>query len=138
MKKILVSLFLGLVLFSCTDEPMIETLDSKQIYYFRLNSRDWKRSTDDTGLNSYYHATFNIRGLNDLVFDKGAILAYLDNGDYQQILPYVRHYENTEGVRWTKTIDYDFEVGKITFYVTYSDFAKEQPEGMSFKVILMR
>lgn len=138
MKKTLLSLLLGLVLFSCTDEPMIESLDRKQVYYFSVNSsRDWKQGADENGLNPYYHATFKIRGLTDLVFDKGAVLVYLDNGDYQQVLPYIRHYENAEGARWTKTIDYDLEIGKITFYVTYSDFADEKPEGMDFKVILM-
>ena len=55
---------------------MVETSYSKQIYYFRLNSR-LETSADDIGLNLYYRYTFNIRGLNDLVFDKGAILAYL-------------------------------------------------------------
>lgn len=138
MKKIFLSLLAGIMLLSCNYEPMVETLDSKQIYEFTAYARDWQESADNDGLNKFYHVTFTIKGLNDLIFDKGAVMAYLHNGTYQQPLPYTRHYENDKGEKWTKTIDFDYEIGKITFYVTNSDFAVDPPQEMDFRVVLIR
>ena len=52
-------------------------------------------------------------------------------------MPYVRHYEDINGVLWTRTVDYDYAVGNIAIYVTNSDFIKDLPEKMTFRVVMM-
>ena len=62
----------------------------------------------------------------------------------QQLLPSVRHKEEVvsadEWYLWTETTDFDYMVGNVNIYVTYSDFptdASIAPGDMDFRLVLM-
>ena len=95
-------------------------------------SGDWVWS--NTG--RYYWCAKSFSFIDQYIYDFGIIKTYIDYGVAQQELPIVRHYEES-GFRWTQTTDYEFEVGKITFYVTNSDFFEERPESMLFRVAII-
>lgn len=137
MKKLLLPLIIAIVLISCTDEPISKDLNFKKVYFLEARAGDWMEKIDNNNLNRYYHCSFTTKGIDNEVFNDGNVTAFLDYGNYQQSLPVTRHYENANGEKWTRTIDFDYEIGKITFYVTNSDFAKDPPEAMNFKVVLM-
>ncbi|HLP05180.1 MAG TPA: hypothetical protein VK152_07105, partial [Paludibacter sp.] len=88
-------------------------------------------------LNRYYTSHFSMPEITSTVYKDGTVVAYLVTNGVQQNLPYVRHYEDSSGNLWTQTVDYDFSVGNLNVYVTNSDFAKEQPGTMNFRVVLM-
>ena len=134
MKKALF-LLLTTVIFASCEQP--EPLYYKSIHYFDIKKSDWILSIDENKLNNYYYCSFNFPKLTENVFDGGSVSAYLDDSFYQQVLPIVRHHEDREGFQWTTTTDFDFEIGKIKFYVTNSDFVNERPEAMTFRVVLM-
>lgn len=136
MKKLLLLPFLIAFLFSSC-EPVPEDLTTKVIYNFTINGREWVAHTDDAGLNRYYSSSVSVRDLKSLVYEKGAVIAYMLMDGYQLTLPYIRHYENSKGERWTRTVDFDFSDGVINFYVTNSDFAVDPPGAMDFRVVLM-
>jgi hypothetical protein len=136
MKKALFLFVLAVVFMSCEDSVPQE-LTTKQIFELTVNKSNWVEYTDGDGLNRYYSCYFPLRQINSSLLTDGAVVAYTEINDKQQILPYVRHYEDTKGYVWTRTVDYDFSNGGITFYVTNSDFAKYLPETMYFRVVLM-
>ena len=103
-----------------------------------VNNTEWIRKTDvGTGLNGYYTCKFTMPEISTFIFNSGTVLCYIKIDPKQQVLPYVRHYENNLGKMWTKTIDYDFLPGEMNLYVTNSDFFNEIPETMRFRVVLM-
>lgn len=100
-------------------------------------SSDWKVNVDKDGLNRYYSAHFTMPEITSFVYTDGTVLAYsVDNG-VQNSLPYVRHYQDTAGALWTKTVDFDYSVGGVNVYVTNSDFAVDPPAAMNFRIVLM-
>ncbi|HNX88631.1 MAG TPA: hypothetical protein PKH58_06090 [Paludibacteraceae bacterium] len=136
MKKVLLLPFLiGFIFTSC--EPVPEDLTTKVIYNFSINSKEWQVHTDAAGLNRYYSCSLPVSNLNSNVYDDGAVIAYIVMDGYQQVLPYIRHYENSNGERWTRTVDFDFSDGAVNFYITNSDFAVDPPGNMDFRVVLM-
>jgi len=86
--------------------------------------------------NGYYWCTKNVSFIDQYIYDVGVIKVYIDYGVMQQELPVVRHYGDGEFL-WTRTTDYEFGIGKITFYVTNSDFFNERPEEMLFRVTIV-
>jgi hypothetical protein len=106
-----------------------------QIVNLTAKPSDWTVYTDVNGLNRYYACSFNMPEISSFVYTDGNVSAYISVGSAFQVLPYVRHYQNAAGNYWTKTIDYDYSVGKLTIYVTNSDFAVDPPtDVMTFKV----
>lgn len=69
-------------------------------------------------------------------YAQGSIQAYYVMNGAQQMLPYVRHYEDGL-VMWTRTVDFEYSVGSIRIFVTNSDFAIDPPLGMDFRVVMM-
>jgi len=136
MRKTFILFLVALFVISC-DGPIQQPLDTKLIVDLVVNQNDWVESTDNDGLNRYYTSSFIMKEINSTVYNDGAVIAYIEIDNKQQILPYVRHYENADGIMWTKTVDFDYSNGKVTFYVTNSDFAVDPPETMYFRVILM-
>jgi len=135
MKKLFLLILPLLFLASCDGTMSYpEDLTTKQIVNLKVNSTNWILKTD--GVTKYYSAYVKVDALTDRVYTNGGVVAYIDYNDYQQVLPMVRHYGDTKGNLWTKTIDYEVEKGGITFYVTNSDFVTDAPETMYFKVIL--
>jgi hypothetical protein len=134
MKRLFIILSAALLLISCTTD--YEETNIKVIN-LQVNSNDWVENTDSEGLNRYYSASFNMPEITNTVYDWGNVNAYITFDQAQQVLPYVRHFENNEGVMWTRTVDYEYLPGKLNIYVTNSDFFKTQPETMTFRVVLI-
>ena len=125
-----------LTLVSC--ESYKGDLGAKQIFNFEVKADDWTEITDNDGLNRYYRCGFKLKNFHPgTSFKRRAVLAYINFGEYEQPLPYIRHYENAAGELWTRTIDFDYSSDEINFYVTNSDFAREIPEKMHFRVMFI-
>lgn len=134
MKKAFILLSIAIFAISCTtdfDDTKIKTIELK------VNSNEWVENVDKDGINLYYSSTFNVPEITSRVYSEGIVNVYITYDNSQQILPFVRHYENKEGVLWTRTVDFDYSVGDIKIYVTNSDFFKDTPETMTFRVVLV-
>lgn len=112
-----------------------------------VSSEDWELVSYADGTNPYYYVTFDVPELDDFIYAQGLTKCYIEfnrgtDSAYQQELPYVRHYEayndNDEQIIWTRTVDYDFGIGFVNVYVTFSDFyVDDRPEAMDFRLVLM-
>jgi hypothetical protein len=136
MKKLFLILAVALAVISCRDSVSDE-LDTKQIISLKVNSADWVENTDNAGLNRFYSYHFPINEINSTIYNNGAVVGYIELDDRQQTLPYVRHFENSNGIMWTRTVDFDYLKGGVNIYVTNSDFMSDPPETMNFRIVLM-
>ncbi|MDR0810866.1 MAG: hypothetical protein LBN23_01110 [Paludibacter sp.] len=135
MKKILF-IILGTLLFVSCDTSYPVDLTKKQVFNFEVKAKDWVKYSESNGLNPYYKCHFNINAGSGYSLDDCAVLAYINFGDYEQSLPWTRHFENTSNI-WTRTVDFDYSLRDINFYVTNSDFANDPPETMYFRVVFI-
>jgi len=129
-----------MALVSCEkeDPSYPEDLTTKQVFNFTVKANDWDEVTDNDGLNRYYRYGFKLRDLKpNASLEKCAVLAYVNYGNYEAPLPYTRHYEDLDFNFWTRTIDFDYSLNDVNFYVTNSDFAKDRPERMYFRVVFI-
>jgi hypothetical protein len=137
MKKLLLFSLLVLTMVSCTineDEP--DTY--RKVVTVAVAPSDWERKTDLNGLNAYYTCTVDMPEITEYVYAKGLVHSYFVKNGSQVSIPYVLHNENTNDELWTTTIDSEFSVGSVSFFVTHSDFATNDPPGnMSFRVVIM-
>lgn len=135
MKRILLFFALATLLASCN----INSVDNTNMKTLNLSvsAQEWIPHIDNNEQNLYYYHTFPLAQITPLIYDEGLVQVYLYRNGGQQMLPYVQHYENVDGARWTRTIDYDYAEGDLTVYVTSSDFFNEIPEQMFFRVVLM-
>jgi len=135
MKKAFILLSIAIFAISCTtdfDDTKIKTIELK------VNSNQWVENVDKDGINLYYSSTFNVPEITSRVYSEGIVNVYITYGNNsQQILPFVRHNENLDGVLWTRTVDFDYSVGDLKIYVTNSDFFKDTPETMTFRVVMI-
>lgn len=136
MKKAIFLFLVAVLVVSCQDS-VPEPLSTKQIINLTVKQSNWVEHTDGNGLNRYYSCHFSMPEINSVVFNSGSVTAYYYNSTAQQLLPYVRHYQNTVGNFWTQTVDFDYTQGGMDIYVTSSDFAAIRPDGMDFRVVLM-
>ena len=134
MKKTLIFFLVALFVASCDDSN--KDLKMKVID-LTVKSSDWIESIDKDSLNRYYSCHFSMPEINSAVYNNGSVLSYILINNAQQVLPYVRHYEDVYGALWTRTVDFDYALGGMNFYVTNSDFAVDQPIAMDFRVVLM-
>jgi len=138
MKRLLLFFAVATMLASCTFNDVNDT----KVVNLTVQSGDWVKHTDVDGLNLYYSYTFNMPEITPNIFANGSVQTYFviydtQNAPFaQQVLPYVRHYENTNGDLWTRTVDCEYSAGSITFYVTNSDFFDETPPLMDFRVVM--
>lgn len=141
MKKISFLLLVTLILVSCQGPQGVEGPQGYGTNWKIINlvgaQKDWVQNLDDNGLNRYYSCNYNMPEINSTVFNDGNVTVYYVENGVQQPLPYVRHFQNTAGNFWTRTIDYDYSVGKLNIYVTNSDFAVDAPATMNFRAVLM-
>ncbi|GHU97033.1 hypothetical protein FACS1894156_8560 [Bacteroidia bacterium] len=127
-----------MALASCEVTAYPENLTKKQVYTFEARATDWVANVDRDGLNLYYSCHFNLTNLHpETTLDRCAVVSYINLGDYEQVLPITRHYENSLGQLWTRTIDFDYSLSDVNFYVTNSDFAVGRPETMYFRVMFI-
>jgi hypothetical protein len=125
-----------MALVSCSSYE--EDLNTKQVFNYEVRSNDWIEITDQDGLNRYYTYGFDLKNFYPgSTFKHRAVLAYISFGDYEQPLPYIRHYENSNGWLWTRTVDFEYSAKEINFFVTSSDFAVDKPEKMYFRVVFI-
>jgi len=108
-----------------------------KIIDLEVKSTDWIESTENDGSNRYYSCNFLMPEIDAMVYSEGSVISYIVKGTTQQVLPSVRHYENTYGNMWTQTIDYEFSEGNLDLFVTNSDFAAIPPGDMKVRVVLM-
>ena len=136
MKKLFLILAIALAVISCRDSVSDE-LDTKQIISLKVNSSDWVENIDNAGLNRFYSYHFPINEINSNIYNNGAVVGYIELDGRQQALPYVRHFENSNGTMWTRTVDFDYLKGGVNIYVTNSDFVSDPPETMNFRIVLI-
>jgi len=134
MKKICLVLVIASMFVSCQKEDSGMMLD---VINLEVRQADWSLGSDANGLNSYYYCEFPMPEITSYVYRQGSVQVYNVKGSVQQVLPSVRHYQNAEGALWTQTIDADFATGNLIVYVTNSDFYRETPPAMNFRVVLM-
>lgn len=109
---------------------------------FTINEADWELMGEENAVDSRYGVTVDIPELSQWVYDKGAVIAYVGYEDTKRFgLPHVEHrsYEDDPTYQWTETTDFQTEKGKISFYVTYSNFLTgiNTPETQTFHVVLL-
>jgi len=136
MKKLFLILAVALAVISCRDSVSDE-LNTKQIISLKVNSSDWVENTDNAGLNRFYSYHFSVNEINSNIYNNGAVVGYIELDGRQQALPYVRHFQSSNGSMWTRTVDFDYLKGGVNIYVTNSDFVSDPPETMNFRIILM-
>lgn len=105
-----------------------------------ITVKDWERVGGVNTDNSYFRCVVEDKYLDQYIFDKGSVMIYLiqydGNTPVQTPLPFVMHYADGNNL-WTETFSYDYSVGSIAFYVTYSDFITENyPAECQFKVVM--
>ena len=137
MKKAFILLLIPFFAISCTSYE--DYGDGTQIKTVNLivNQSDWVEHTDNDGKNRYYSCSFSMPEITSTVYEFGSVQTYVTFETSQQAMPYVRHYEYVNGIQWTRTVDYDYAVGNMAIYVTNSNFMKDLPETMTFRVVMM-
>ncbi len=152
MRKILLFIFVVVTFTACKGDegpmgPQGEPGYGTDWYTKTITIRksQWKLSGEENSLNSYYYAEVSIPELTSLVYKDGAVIAYIES-DYgiKNNLPYILHRgsvnsETGKEYLWTQTYDFDFEVGYMTFYLTYSDFmtGSNKDDDDTFHIVLL-
>lgn len=113
----------------------------KTIRDIEVRSTDWKYQPTKNGIKEYYYYEVDpFTFLDQYIYDYGNLSAFLDYGDAQQSLPIVRRFQERNGagdlIQWTRTIDCEFSIERITFYVTDSKLNPERPDDMLFRIVL--
>ncbi len=134
MKQLFYMLLISVLTLSCTDND--ETTNIK-IINLSVPKADWIEVTDADKLNRYYYSSFNVPEITPWIYNNGVINAYIVLDAATQPLPYVRHFENLDGFKWTRTVDFEYESGKVRIFVTNDDFIPDLPQAMNFKVSII-
>ncbi len=109
---------------------------------FTIYGDEWQLKGNPGDLNSYFCVYKPLNRLTEFVYQYGTVIAYIEaEKGVKNGMPYVLHLgegSNDKEFLWTQTYDFDFVVGEIGFYVTYSDFnTKIRPGTETFHVVLM-
>lgn len=129
---------ISLMLYSC-DTTVFER-ETTYWTFIDLNAKpgDWQEYVDNDGNNRYYSCSYNVPEINNEIYNYGAVLCYVELNGAQQIMPYVRHYEDRSGAQWTRTVDYEYTRGELNIFFTNSDFIEDPPdEEMNFRLVLI-
>lgn len=147
MKKLLFLLLLAVVFGACDNDSDSNwnnrpggSGETQNWDSYIITVKDWERIGGVNTDNSYFRCVFEDKYLDQYIFDKGSVMIYLiqydGNTPVQTPLPFVMHYADGNNL-WTETFSYDYSVGSIAFYVTYSDFITENyPAECQFKVVM--
>jgi hypothetical protein len=125
MKKVFILYVLAVLLISCQKK----IVEDWRVVEIPVSTYDWVVSSDTDGLNPFYSVSVNVPEITKDIYLNGLVQCYRDMGSGMTVLPSVRHYENPEGALWTQTIDYEYYIGGIDFYITNSDFFMEEYQG---------
>lgn len=138
MKKLLILSILCVMFVSCERtvyvDRIIEKPVPKIIKDLEVPTGSWQYTNKAN--NNYYFAEIDMPEITKNVYDNALIVTYMevynsDNTSSLIPLPSVRHKEALEGgnvVRYTETIDCEYSIGKVTIFVTYSDFKRANPD----------
>lgn len=147
MKKLLFLLLLAVVFGACDNDSDSNwnnrpggSGETQNWDSYIITVKDWERIGGVNTDNSYFRCVFEDKYLDQYIFDKGSVMIYLiqydGNTPVQTPLPFVMHYADGNNL-WTETFSYDYSVGSIAFYVTYSDFITDNyPAECQFKVVM--
>jgi len=138
MKAAILSLACMFTLASCDEDGRTlrhETTDDVIWSSVELTASNWEKCVDRNGENTYYKCSVRTNALTYDVIRGGLVNCYLYDGDAQAQLPCVRHFQNGQSY-WTRTIDYEYYSGGLTFYVTDSDFAGDRPGVLTFRLMV--
>ncbi len=140
MKKLLLISSILVVLVSCETTTYIErpVNFNRKIIDIKVPATAWQYSNKAD--NNFYFAEISVPEITKDVYDNGIVAMYIEysNSDGSMSLgamPSVRHKEYNKNGTWvgyTETIDYEYSVGKVVIYVTYSDFATTNPGDIYF------
>lgn len=149
MKKLLLLAIISLTLFSCEGPMGPQGVPGEGMYWkyytYTVKSQDWELVNTADGLNTYYMFVFKNDDITDDLYLNGYALGYLvlspgTNDEVITPLPYTIHRGSTDSQEekklWTETFTYDYMPGSVAFYVQYSDFLQQQPEEMTFRLVL--
>lgn len=114
-----------------------------------VDPENWELTTYKD--NNYYFASVDMPEITKDVFKGGMIKMYrvFGNESYTEILdnacqiemPYVRPVEEVDDIetfRYIETVDYDFNIGRLTIYYTTSDFFYgKKPDPMQFRCAIL-
>ncbi|MBP5516311.1 MAG: hypothetical protein J6X86_05105 [Bacteroidales bacterium] len=137
MKKFLLPIIASFVLLSgCSEKAHIIT------DYYKVHNNQWQPSVtlngDGTYTTDYYYSEWEDINITGEVIDNGVVLVYyIDADGRDNLLPYTLYMQDPQsGALYQERIEYDIEVGKITFKVKTSDFGPTSINNgtMTFKV----
>lgn len=132
MKRLLLFFAVVTMLASCST-------DTTTVVNLTVGAQDWTiNSEPNIDVPLYYSCTFAMPEINSIVYEQGLVQAYIVFNGVQQVLPFVQHNKNADGVIWTQTIDFRYAAGELTVFVTNSDFVEDYPEAMDFRVVLIK
>lgn len=111
---------------------------------FTILPHHWQLVGNPNELNSFFVATKQFDRLTQDVYESGSVIAYVENHDgVKNGMPFVWHKGGlndwNEEILWTETYDFDFTVGEVRFYLTYSDFSTDitPDEIKTFHIVLL-
>lgn len=132
MKRLLLFFAVVTMLASCS-------MDTTTVVNLTVGAQDWTDNSEpNIDIPLYYSCTFAMPEINSIVYEQGLVQAYIVFNGAQQVLPFVQHNKNADDVMWTRTIDFRYAAGELTFFVTNSDFIIDPPEAMDFRVVLIK
>ncbi len=138
MKRLISLLSVIALLTSCT----FYDTDSTDVVHLSVNTHDWQVNLDPANsIPLYYSYTFAMPEITAQLYEDGLVQTYMVFDGAQQALPYVQHFQGTDGITkwdWTRTIDCRYAAGELTVFVTNSDFVNDLPESMNFRVVLIK
>ncbi len=94
---------------------------------FTIQPNEWTLVGEPNALDSYFVVEKSLPELSEMIYNEKAVIAYFQTKNGQKNgMPFVFHTGEvgSDGKEyiWTETFDYDFSVGKVRFFLTYSDF----------------
>ena len=131
MKRLLLFFAVVTLLASCST-------DTTTVVNLTVREQDWTvNSEPDINIPLYYSCTFSMPEINSILYEQGLVQAYIVFNGVQQVLPFVQHKKDADGIMWTRTIDFRYAAGELTVFATNSDFIVDPPEAMDFRVVLI-
>ncbi len=122
MKKFILPMLAAFVLLTgCTEKARVMTS------YYTVHPYEWEQSittyNDGTYDVNYYYSEWENIDITREVYDNGVVLAYyIDDSHRDNPLPYTLYLKDDQGNLYQERIEFDVELGKITFKIKDNDF----------------
>ncbi|NDV60526.1 hypothetical protein [Bacteroides sp. 519] len=111
---------------------------------FVVQPHEWELHGDPDELNSFFFVDKKLPELTQEIYSDKTVIAYIQTGDdVKNGMPYVLHKGEVDDKGkefiWTQTYDFDYSVGWVGFYLTYSDFSTriKPTDATTFHIVLM-